>query len=332
MVPEASRPLPKPPRAGGETQRFSTDSHPGAAGFAAWHEAFARRIARIEVTAQDPARFRADIRGRPFPSGIVLSRNQFGACNVMRTAELLRDGDDAVTLVCCLNGSFDTYLGDDHVRLLPGQAALITRDRLSDTRVAEGSRSYNLRIDRVVARTLIPRLESAGPRVLQPDSLELTLLRKYCDLLMSQDLPGPLARSAGDHLGELVAHAFGGAAEIASGQGMRAARLTAIKDDIATLLDREDFSIGMIALRHRVTPRYIQTLFDCEGTTFTEYVLGTRLARAHRMLLSPRCADLKISTIAYDAGFGDLSYFIRAFRRRYGALPSDVRAQAKRAN
>jgi AraC-like DNA-binding protein len=32
---------------------------------------------------------------------------------------------------------------------------------------------------------------------------------------------------------------------------------------------------------------------------------------------------------AFAAGFGDVSYFYRAFRRRYGMLPSDVRAQAR---
>ena len=37
----------------------------------------------------------------------------------------------------------------------------------------------------------------------------------------------------------------------------------------------------------------------------------------------------KIAGIALDAGFGDLSYFNQAFRRRYGAAPSDVRAQAQ---
>lgn len=59
-------------------------------------------------------------------------------------------------------------------------------------------------------------------------------------------------------------------------------------------------------------------------------MLGQRLARAHRALRDPRSADLKISTIAFAAGFGDLSYFNHAFRRHYGATPSDVRAAAGR--
>ena len=40
----------------------------------------------------------------------------------------------------------------------------------------------------------------------------------------------------------------------------------------------------------------------------------------------------KIATIAFAAGFGDVSYFNRAFRRRYDVLPSDVRAQARRGH
>jgi len=69
-------------------------------------------------------------------------------------------------------------------------------------------------------------------------------------------------------------------------------------------------------------------LFESEGTTFTEYVLAQRLAHAHRMLTDPRRAVDKISTIASDAGFNDLSYFNRTFRRRFGATPSDVRMGA----
>jgi AraC-like DNA-binding protein len=45
------------------------------------------------------------------------------------------------------------------------------------------------------------------------------------------------------------------------------------------------------------------------------------------MLSDVRHAGTKISTIAFDAGFNDLSSFYRAFRRRFGALPSEIRAQ-----
>ena len=53
-----------------------------------------------------------------------------------------------------------------------------------------------------------------------------------------------------------------------------------------------------------------------------------RLAHAHRMLVSPRFGDRKIVDIALDCGFGDISYFNRSFRARYGATPSDVRRSA----
>ena len=84
--------------------------------------------------------------------------------------------------------------------------------------------------------------------------------------------------------------------------------------------------MGAVAARHRLAPRFVQRLFEAEGTTFTEYVLAERLARARRVLTDPRFAGRKISTIAFDAGFGDLSYFNRAFRRHYGATPSELRA------
>ena len=120
------------------------------------------------------------------------------------------------------------------------------------------------------------------------------------------------------HIYDLMAVTVGAtrdAAETAQGRGLRAARLHAIKQDIARNLDQADLSVAALAVRHGCTPRFIQRLFESEGTTFTEYVLAQRLARAHRMLTDPRRAGEKISTIAFDAGFGDVSYFNRAFRQ-----------------
>jgi AraC-like DNA-binding protein len=115
---------------------------------------------------------------------------------------------------------------------------------------------------------------------------------------------------------------------IAGGRGIRAARLHAIKTDILSNLAARDLSIDVVARRHSISPRYVRKLFESAGTSFSDFVVDRRLARAHRRLTDPRFAAHTISAIAFEAGFGDLSYFNRLFRRRYGATPSDVRAGA----
>ena len=60
-------------------------------------------------------------------------------------------------------------------------------------------------------------------------------------------------------------------------------------------------------------------------------MLERRLGRATGLLLDPRWRDRKIADIAIEAGFSDLSYFNRAFRRRYGATPSAIRDAATAA-
>jgi AraC-like DNA-binding protein len=110
---------------------------------------------------------------------------------------------------------------------------------------------------------------------------------------------------------------------------VRAARFRAIKLDIANSLGRPDLSVATLADRHACTPRSLQRLFEAEGTTFTDYVLAERLAWAHLLLSDPGRDGDKISAIAYECGFGDISYFNRMFRRRFGVVPSEIRAQAR---
>jgi AraC-like DNA-binding protein len=59
------------------------------------------------------------------------------------------------------------------------------------------------------------------------------------------------------------------------------------------------------------------------GMTPHQYVLRTRL---HRAAVQLRRTDDPISSVAYDAGFNDLSTFNRRFRRLMGAKPSAYRA------
>ena len=193
---------------------------------------------------------------------------------------------------------------------------------------------FNLLVPRRCLSPLVAGLDDAYGRPIPADSPALRLLTRYVGVLQEAGtfaVP-ELRRQAVVHIHDLIVLAIGAtrdAAEIAKSRGARAARLRAIKEDIATWLDQPDLSVTTIAARHRVKPRWVQRLFEGEGTTFSDYVLAQRLLRAHRLLTDPRCAGQKISTIAFDVGFGDLSYFNRAFRRRYGAAPSELRAAAR---
>src|SRR5262249_49929773 len=152
----------------------------------------------------------------------------------------------------------------------------------------------------------------------------------YVDIVMADDeLNDPtIARSVSNHLMDLAAlvlGAHGDHAEFAQQRGATAARLTAIKSDILRALGRSDLSRELIAARHGVSPRYVRKLFERDGSSFSTFVLTERLAMAHRMLIDRRHAHLNIAHIAHESGFGDVSYFNRAFRRHFGATPSDFR-------
>lgn len=74
---------------------------------------------------------------------------------------------------------------------------------------------------------------------------------------------------------------------------------------------------------------YIHLLLEETGKSFTHHVLEQRLQKAATLLRDPGWRTRKIADIATEAGFTELSYFNRAFRRHYGATPSDIREAAR---
>jgi transcriptional regulator GlxA family with amidase domain len=157
----------------------------------------------------------------------------------------------------------------------------------------------------------------------------LNLLLRYLEIFhgegfaVAPELHGPAVAHVYDLLALALAPA-NEAREAARREGVRAARLQKIKQDIAGDLSRA-LDMSEMAARHRLTPRSVQMLFESEGTTFTDFVREQRLARAHRMLTSGRIGSGTIADIALACGFGDISYFNRKFRARYGTTPSDAR-------
>jgi AraC-like DNA-binding protein len=140
-----------------------------------------------------------------------------------------------------------------------------------------------------------------------------------------------LQRLVVSHMHDLIAATIGATRDgqaIAEGRGIAAARLRLIMADINANLGDNDLAVVEVANRHRVTPRYVHKLFENEGLTFSSFVLGQRLSRAHRILSDPRLCGRNVSSVAFDVGFGDLSYFNRTFRRHYAATPTEIRQSA----
>lgn len=82
-------------------------------------------------------------------------------------------------------------------------------------------------------------------------------------------------------------------------------------------------SPGTLADELGVPIRNLQRAFAFAGMTPTDYLMRRRMERACQLLSDRRKQGSKalVSTIAYDCGFNDVSYFNRQFRRTFGCAP-----------
>jgi AraC-like DNA-binding protein len=119
------------------------------------------------------------------------------------------------------------------------------------------------------------------------------------------------------------------ARELVEERGVRAARRAAILQAIESRSSDPDLSASTIAAELGITSRYVHRLLEETGRSFSQHVLDERLDKAARMLRDPRLQDRRVADIADAAGFQDMSYFSRAFRRRFGMSASDMRAAAR---
>jgi AraC-like DNA-binding protein len=122
--------------------------------------------------------------------------------------------------------------------------------------------------------------------------------------------------------------------ELVSGRGRRPAELSARDRRRATLaalwLDanaEEEVDLKAAADFVDLSPFHFLRVFKAAlGVTPHQYLIGCRLRHAARRLF---LEDTPVSAIAYEVGFGDLSNFVRSFRRAAGLSPGRWRAKAR---
>lgn len=196
------------------------------------------------------------------------------------------------------------------------------------------ARFVGLRVPRKAIARFVPDLDDRMMRVIPAQTAPLQLLTTYLSSISDDTVSGSneLSRLFATHLHDLIALSLGAGPDCPAemDSSIRATRLQAIKCYILDNLSEASLTVADVAARHHVTPRYVHKLFEPEGITCTHFILAQRLERAYQSLRDLRLANRSITSIAYDAGFGDLSYFNRTFKRVYGTTPSQVRGAVDR--
>ncbi len=98
----------------------------------------------------------------------------------------------------------------------------------------------------------------------------------------------------------------------------------AVVRHVQSHLPDSSLSVTSVCRAFAISPRALHNLYAQADETFASTVRGLRLDRSMRVLADP-ATTATVAEVASAHGFDDPTTFTRAFRRRFGIRPSDVR-------
>ncbi len=314
----------------GSLPQLGYSGRPSGHDYERWREEFCRRVMTGDIVPLIDGPVQCDITALPLPrirmSGATGTPMQFIATGA--------DPDHALAFVLASDAPMRIAVGRRAVELAPQQTGLADAAHIGAdvSQLAEGG-FKSLFIDRKALLDLSPNAEDKIARPMDANAGVVSMLQQYYDLVIAHapHLDAAARNAASQHLLDLVVLALGAGPdqlEIAGARGLAMARLESIKADVLARLGNSNLSLDDVARRNRLSVRYIQLLFERDGGTFSAFLLEHRLRLGARLLRDRMHRARKVSDIAHLAGFNEVSYFHRTFRRRFGMTPSDMRETA----
>lgn len=308
---------------------FSYAGAPSGQAYEEWREEFCRRFCQLDAEPLVSGRIECTV------EVTRVGTLSFGAAHgssgsFLRTRGLLSDGCDDLVLVTAVAGDVLTVQRGRTIELRPSQACLMSLDDVAECGFSEGGRFTALRIPRLELTSICREAEDKLSKPLIGGPRLHDVVGSYFSLCASASasLDAVGQHTMARHMTELVGlllRTENNDALPEPQDGYGAARLQLIQREVLRYLGDSELTIVSVARQAGLTPKQVQRLFGTTGLTFSEFLLEQRLLLAHRMLSGMGRRREKVSTIAHDAGFGDLSYFNRTFRKRFGMTPSEWR-------
>lgn len=310
-------------------QSVSTEHVPAPQRLAFVHDFIARNWAGMRFAPLDERDLRIDIALFDLPDAVSIAHARYPAMIGGRPRELLGDGRDNYTLAMVSEDHDVRVEGGAWFTVKSGDLMLVNEGTPFEVRHARPAAVDVVSLGRRQIATRVRRLDLQPCYHIPRQAPGAALFAGYANLLRHSPPQGGKSRQiAANHVHDLVADLLDGFVPRPTQRdegGIQAARLALAKKEVQRRACDPALGVEQIAHRQDVSTRYIQQLFERDGTTFTQYLRDCRLAMAHQRLAAPGAAG--VAVIAFDCGFTDLSNFNRAFRRRYGVTPSEVRAR-----
>jgi AraC-like DNA-binding protein len=297
-----------------------------------WREGICRSFCQLDTEpfTSDRIDCRVDF---TFMHSLTFATPTGSSARFMRTRDLLPDGCDDLVLISASRGPVQVTHRQQSVTLATSQACLIEMNAVASVALDHTACFTATRMWRNLLLQVAPYTEGRLYQLLGENLGLIMMVQRYLALCsdVAQDLDAVAQQTAAQHLIELIGLLLKPAveqSELTGRRGYSAARIALLRSDVLKNLTRSTLTIDKIARANGLSERQVQRLFAESGMTFTEFVLEQRLSLAHRLLIDPQSKGRKVSDIAYATGFGDLSYFHRVFRKRYGITPSELRTEA----
>ncbi|MDT7600365.1 MAG: AraC family transcriptional regulator, positive regulator of tynA and feaB [Pseudonocardiales bacterium] len=311
------------------TEHFSLDGVPRPDRPERWAELLSEThvdmAVRVTSTGTD---YRAVVR-RQWIDDLALVDCECDPCSGTRgRSRIAASSQEYVAVLVTRRGRETLAQGEMYRDMRPGDAVVWDSMRPARFAVWEPLTKRTLLIPRAALDEVNGRSWEAGGVVLDGSAPATRLLTGYLDLLsntLDELTPAAVtaARNATLELFTGAVRPAGSPAATAPTPVLRAAMEAWIDRHLAATNDTA-VTPASIAAAHGVSVRTVHRTFESTGRTVGAVIRSRRLARARAELAG---RGEPISVIARRWGFSDSSHFTRAFRARYGATPSDYRAQ-----
>ncbi|MGF6308306.1 AraC-like DNA-binding protein [Bradyrhizobium sp. i1.8.4] len=307
--------------------RFSTRDHPERIRVPLWREHFGRCIVHADIEPLSDVPFQADA-CLHVVQGLRTLTLKGTSMRFRRLQANLADGDDSIGIIFCSSGKSRLSQRGEDVELRAGDAIAILHSEPVSVTYAEGLQ-FGLAVPREALAQRVTNVEGLVMRRIWHQTEAFRLFTAYLkSVFKTRALTAPKLRDAVvAHIHDLVAFAIDECPALgeSSASAVVAARHDAALDYMATHFEEPGLSVQTVAHCQRISPRYLQRLMASSGSSFTERVNGLRLERAFQLLTRAHASHQRISDIALEVGFSDVSHFNRLFRARFGDSPRGVR-------